>query len=474
MKKYLLIFATAAIVASCADQDTLKKDILTDNGDEIRFESFTSKQTRAENTSAEYNKQFFAHHNTFQVWGFKNTEVVGKPVFNGDVITVAQDGTSYTYTYSPIRYWDKAATIYEFYAAAPSDGNWDLVDDDMNPANYGDATDGNKGYFKTESTLKGTNLSTATELDYVESFKSSETDVDIDKLIAAPKAVAKNGFNQTIQLDFIHILSRLNITISKASSLDGSNLPDNKKANEQKVVLTDLKVVNLKEYGSFDESKPLNTVATGTNTRWDASNETGRSKPFIYHSIAKPDLSDATKSTTYEVTSEPKYVLQSLVIPQTAAFAHVALDGNEHDAIPEGSYATVAQYNLDHEPDITQAQFEALTEAQKTIAAVPATVALDKDENTLDDAPYIKITYTIKQMTDSEGNNVSGTSTEEEFTAYFNLAAAFKMDGTTGKTAIAFNEGWQNTLNIVISPAEIQFSAMVADWIETTKTLTIE
>lgn len=483
MKKYILFLATAAIVASCSDQDTLKKDIQAGNDEAIRFESFTSKQTRAENSSAAYTSAFYNHHTTFQVWGFKNTAAVNKPVFNGDVVTVTSDGATnpaYTYTYSPVRYWDKAASMYEFYAAAPEDeydannnpDGWQLITTGMDPAKYGNTADGNKGYFKTNSTLVGTNLSSTTQVSYVASFKSTETGVDIDKLIAAPKAVAKNGFNQTIQFDFIHILSRLNITVSKAASLNGTELANNKIANTQKVVLTDLKVVNLKECGAFDESKTLN--ASGTNTRWTESNAESRTTPFIYHSIAIPDANDPDNSTTCEVTSDAKYVLQSLVIPQTATFANVALDGEHHDEIPAGSYATVEQYNLDHEPDITAEAFANLSSEAKAIAAVPEMVALDKTESSLTDKPYIKITYTIKQMTDDEGTDVSGTSTEEEFTAYFNLAAAFKMDGTTGKTEIAFNEGWQNTLNIVIQPAEIQFSAMVAEWVTATETLTIE
>ena len=472
MKKYLFILATAAIVVSCSDQDTFKKDIQAGDGEAISFESFTSKQTRAENSDATYDWDLFDHHTTFEVWGFKNNSET--EVFKQDVVTVAETTGNYTYTYSPLRYWDKAAAMYEFYAAAPSGnkGNWTFERNNLVAAEITDANKRNIGYFTTSSTLNGTNITVTTGADkykYVNSFKSTEDNADIDKLIAAPKAVAKNGFNQVIQLDFIHILSRLNVTIKKAATLDGTTITNSTSlANTQKVILKDLKVVNLKEAGSFDEHKTL--VATGTNTRWDAENASGRTTPFIYRSVANPT---ASTPTTYEVTSSEAYVLQSLVIPQTAAFANVALDGNHYAEIAAGSYATVDQYNLDHEPDITQTEFNALSDAEKAIAAVPEMIAINKNEDALTDAPYLKITYTIKQMTDASGADISLTSTEEEFTAYFNLAAAFGMDGTTGKTAIAFNEGWQNTLNITIQPAEIQFCAKVAEWSEVEKDLPI-
>ena len=123
MKKYLLLLATAAIVASCSDMDSIK-DIQNGNDEAISFETFTSKQTRAtENSTENYDWAFLDHHTTFQVWGFKNTSSTA--VFDGDVVTVDEatsPATGYTYTYSPIRYWDLAATKYEYYAAAPNEG----------------------------------------------------------------------------------------------------------------------------------------------------------------------------------------------------------------------------------------------------------------------------------------------------------------------------------------------------------------
>ena len=481
MKKYLFIIATAAIVASCTDNDSLKKDIQNGNDEAITFESFTSKQTRAENTSAAYSSDFFNHHETFQVWGFKNTNE--DAVFTGDIVTVTSNGAAtpvYTYKYSPLRFWDKAASMYEFYAAAPSgtNGGWDFKRNNLVAAEITDPQKQDKGYFETSSTLAGTNITTTSgddKYDYQASFKDAQGDVD--KLIAARKDVSKVGYtaSQTVQFDFIHILSRLNVTIKKDSKLDGTTIANSDaKANVQKVTLKDLRVVNLKEAGSFYENRTLDV--TGTYTRWDASNESGRTTPFIYHSTANVSVNPAT---TYEVTSIAAYILQSLVIPQTAAYASVALDGNAHSEVPAGEYANVTEWNYDHEPDITAEEFNNLS--NKTKPGTPATVAINKNEDALTDAPYIKIVYEIKQMTDAEGTDVSGSSTAETFTAYFNLAAAFGLDGvdhsseTNGvdQRKLAFNEGWQNTLNITINPTTIDFCAKVAEWVTYENDLTV-
>jgi hypothetical protein len=60
--------------------------------------------------------------------------------------------------------------------------------------------------------------------------------------------------------------------------------------------------------------------------------------------------------------------------------------------------------------------------------------------------PYFVISYTI--------NN-------EPYTAYYNLANAF---GKTAAQTLAFNEGWQNTLNIKLDADVITFDAQVYEW----------
>lgn len=473
MKKYLYILATAAIIVSCSEQDTFKKDIQAGEGEAILFESFTSKQTRAENSEADYKPVFFNHHTTFQVWGYKNTSATA--VFNGDKVTVTSDEATdptYTYAYSPIRYWDKAASMYEYYAAAPADPDynkdnhtnvWTLVvptgENGFDASLITTSAGQNKCYFTTSSTLTGTNLSAtpATTYTYVPSFKAAQGDVD--KLVADKKIVANAQFKDPVQLDFIHILSRLNVTIKKDASLEPAN-----NINKQKVVMTELKVVNLKATGNFSEQTAA--VATGSNTRWDQSNLDGS---VTYNAVIGTDGPNSTAGT--EVTKEARYVIQSLVIPQNAVFENVALDGKQHASTPKTEYSSVEEYNLAKGLTGSQAKDEnwwndEATETDKTKTPAGTDVAAVST----DSKPYMVLTYTIQQLTDAEGNDISPLPTPETFVVYYNLANAFGLQ----EGNLAFNEGWQNTLNIIIKPAEIQFCAQVAEWSTYERGLTVD
>ena len=88
-----------------------------------------------------------------------------------------------------------------------------------------------------------------------------------------------------------------------------------------------------------------------------------------------------------------------------------------------------------------------------------STVKLDGSNITTDSKPYIRIEYTI---TPNGGY-------AETFVAYYNLATAFSES-----EKLAFNEGWENQLNITILPTTIKFDAKVAEWGLNNKDLPIE
>ena len=462
MKKNLFIIAaTALIFASCAEMDTFKKDIQTGNDEAISFETFATKQTRAtENSTAGYNWAFFNHHDNFQVWGYRNTNDAA--VFNGDVVTVSSDGAqspTYTYTYSPIRYWDRSASEYEFYAAAPSDPydattnaqGWNFVATGITPANIVNAANQNQGYFTTKSTLTPTNIANSTGA-YVESFKAAQGDKD--KMIAAPLAIPYANFSAPVQLNFIHILSRLNVTIKKDASLEPAN-----HVLQQKVVLSSLEIKNLNCYGEFNESTNPGPSTAGNNTRWSQ-----QGTPHDYTAYA----------ANIEVGTTAKYVIQSLVIPQDAAFEVVALDGAEHASTAATYYADADEYNAakgyksGDQGYVDATAFAALSDAQKTKTPAGTTVKAATDGT----EPYLILTYTIQQTHDAAGDPIDAADlpSAQTFVVYYNLANAFGLQ--TGN--LAFNEGWQNTLNITIKPDRIQFCANVAEWSTVERGLTTD
>lgn len=438
MRKNLIIIATTALVfAACSNNDSLKSDIQTGNEDAINFSSYTSKLTRAtENNTANYSWEFFNHHESFQVWGYKNTSETA--VFNGDIVTVTSDGAAtptYTYTYSPIRYWDKAATSYQYYAAAPKNANWTLNGVESV------ATQGS-GYFTTSSTLTGTNIADGTT-NYYDSFKSANG--DIDKLIAAPKTVYKVHFSQEVQLNFIHILSRLNVTVKKGEIL-----------KDQTVIVKKLEIHNLKPIGAFNESTAASQ--NGNNTRWT---ESGNALTYA----APLDKEVTATITSSNPNPDPQYLIQSLVIPQDAAYESIALDGQAKTAANAVLF-TLDEYNAYFGTNLNSTDFAALTDAEKT--KIPAVDAANAIASTT--IPYLVINYTIQDKTGAGPDY----PTADEFTAYFNLAAAFGMDGVdhtndtptagTDQTKLAFNEGWQNTLHITLNPDAIEFCAKVSEW----------
>ena len=125
-KSYLIIAAAAALFAACSDNDSFKEINNQQGSDAITFSTFTSKQTRAENSDALYTWAFLNNHTSFQVWAFKDiAPAADKAVFAGDVVAVSGTVADTKYEYSPLRFWDKTAGKYHFYAAAPSFGNND-------------------------------------------------------------------------------------------------------------------------------------------------------------------------------------------------------------------------------------------------------------------------------------------------------------------------------------------------------------
>ena len=492
MKKSFIFLATAAVIfAACSETDTFRKDVKDNNSESgaIGFTSFTEKVTKAENSDALYTWTFFDHQESFLVWARKYNQPTNN-IFddNGTKVTITNEGSTYKYTYAPDRYWDKVAESYHFYAAAPApaDGSawsWKFVDDDITSSATID-----KGYFKIENnkfSLNGVNLQSvenapAAQTTLKNSFKSATkgTAKDIDLLIAAPCPVANSFYNKAtpdaVNLNFIHILSKLNITISTtlASSGDNAHVVD----------LLGFEVKNVPNTGSFDESSK--ELTPNKQIRWTLDNETTPSTTDILTGIEAYDATtytiDATKKVdvpyTTAAASAKKYIVESLIIPQAINYERVALDAKAHDAVntPATYYTTWEEYTQAKPiEEIDKTEFNAIIEAQNAGTATPEQLAKIEKTPAVNIAafaaptqPYFSITYAI------DG---------EVFMASYNLAAAFMnynnnnqkwatdqyVDlAATDATTFDFYEGWQNTLNIIINPtsAAIQFTADVAEW----------
>ena len=342
-----MLAAATMMLAACAETDLLNEVNVESNGQAIGFSTFAGKSTRAENSTVTETLGLEEHHETFKVWAYKNT--MTDYVFED--VTVAIEGG--VWTYNPKKYWDKAANTYDFYAAAPSSVNWAL--------NTSTAAQ-NDDFF----TLNDFQLvdETHSSTEFQESFKTLTKNKDL--MIATSKHVLEYEILSAtkVQFEFNHILSRLNITVKKAANLT------------QLVELKSISVVGLVNIANFSEATAA--VPAGTNTRWTKTTNT-----YTLNGNPVAVVDDTNK----------KYVLQSLVIPQDAAYEDIDRDGTSTEL-----------------------------------------------------CPYLYIEYEIGG---------------EPFNATYNLANAF---GVT--TKVSFNEGWQNTLNITLDAAAIEFDAVTFKWEE--------
>lgn len=106
MKKSYLMIAAVALFAACAQNDVINETV--DAEVAIGFDGkYVNKVTRAEITEA----WFSTTNNHFGVYGFKGT----LKIFDKE--DVSWNGSDWVH--STIRFWDKSATNYNFYAYAP-------------------------------------------------------------------------------------------------------------------------------------------------------------------------------------------------------------------------------------------------------------------------------------------------------------------------------------------------------------------
>ena len=385
MKKSLVIIAAAALVfTGCTDNDILKNDINESNSANngaIAFNAFTEKVTRAENSDALYTQTFYNHQESFQVWARKSNQPK-QEIFDGVKVNVGKSGVNtYTYTYAPERFWDKLAPKYHFYAAAPARATSDDWYWTFN--GKGITTDAtlDKGYFSIDKnfTLNEVNLkhtdNGGADDDLEKVFKgvqvsSTNTNKDIDLLIAAPAKVTQTYYNianpNAVNLNFIHILSKLNVTIK--TSLGTVTSTDGSGDHTYDVKLLAFEIKNIPNVGKFSEN-PNNLSTDNKQIRWrliaPASNNTN-----ILTGIKglndQNQITASAVSVPYSLSgAQKKYIVESLFIPQEIKYQRIAMDGIAHDiidsndAVPYDSYQAY-QEAKNNNGTLNETQFDAL------------------------------------------------------------------------------------------------------------------
>ncbi len=308
-KSYFLMAAAATMFAACSQSDVLNEVQVQDEAQAIGFSTYAGKVTRAENSTAEEVTKLELHHGSFKVWGYKDTYTG----FVFDNVKVTADGAG-NWTYNPKKYWDKAATSYQFYAAAPADYAWILKPNETSQADDS---------FELENfSLLGRSLD---EVTLQNTFASVD---DQDLMIASPCEMDRSKYATSlpaskVNLKFNHILSRLNVTVNK-----GSNIKD------EMLNVTSFKVCNLKNTGNFNEKADLgeNILTVGTNKRWTTTNNTYDIEGNGMNNVAQNNAGN-------------QYIFQALVIPQPAGFEIV-----DRAAVSATAPYFIIEYTISGEP----------------------------------------------------------------------------------------------------------------------------
>ena len=300
MKKFLYLAAAAAMMASCMEIEELNS--VKQKNDElvvIGFNTFSEKATRA--AEAENLEKY---HNTFNVYATKvsnnSTTATPEVVFDGDdeadIITyIAGKMDPNNWTYSPYRYWDKQAT-YAFIAVAP---NSDIIKYSK-ADNVADAA----GTFTTTATgytLVGQNLQSTEAPDTIEKkvgFKGGNGE-DTDLMTSG--RITRNGAAtiEDVNLEFKHILAKLNIAIAKDPQFDNVS-----------VIIRKVQVVGLDNKGVYNEG--TSTI----NSSWSNTEKVGDYILLWENANGVELLKGEGEGDNYK-EGKKLYFIESLVMPQS-------------------------------------------------------------------------------------------------------------------------------------------------------------
>lgn len=297
-KQYFLMAMAATMFAACSQTEVIDEVVDNSTPKAIGFTTYTEGQTRAENSGKDYDWDMKGHHSQYTVYGYKTVNGTNHDVFTG------QEVNSTTGAYSPTKYWDKAASKYGFFAHA---GNATFVKNDNSTAD-----DMEDDYFTIDSyTVPETNLNS----DVFSSFTNSFKDKFHGKDLMIAEECNHTSIGNDVTLNFIHILSRLNVMVKTDFTTDAYNY----------IRIKAVEVHNLVADGAFDESKVPTlpaTLAGGTTERWVR--------------LATPPTTVDNKfnhtGRKIGATANNQYVIQALVMPQIAEFQHINIDGSDAES----------------------------------------------------------------------------------------------------------------------------------------------
>ena len=303
MKKnyFMLAFATM-MMAACANNDLVDDLVKEEVPQAIGFETFSNKISRQVADATKLD----SYHDAFGVWAYKTVDTEKTVMENYQVVksdwTYAGVGTQ------TLKYWDKQATKYSFYAYAPYAASPSVVS-----ISNGKISIVNGEYAANENLQsnivdgKETGFTTTPNSKKFSGTGEAATNASTDWMIADAETVATAKFGETVQEKFKHTMSKLIVI-----------LQSNDVATGTKVEVTSVSVNNVHGKGSFD-----GTEWTATDAAKSIDGLVGELKTngnyYSMEYLLIPSTDKPTFSITYTVNGDT-YTVTGATITGIAKF----------------------------------------------------------------------------------------------------------------------------------------------------------
>lgn len=403
MKKAIYLFAAAAFMASC------NQEVLVDNATNaqpevnrrIGFDTFVDKATRAQGTNSTALNDFYP---TFYVYGWKT---VGE-----DEPTCIFDNVAVNYIADADAYADYAAEWGETFAAGWYYENvryWDKMASAYQFCAYTPAAEDvvtctSAGIITIGSESKPVTVDDTNLLEAAPSTDLAFIGFDKDYMTATSTDV-----NGTVALTFQHLQAKMNIRIKL----------DDAVTTAQEIKVTEIKIHNLNDKGYYTNATTTVTDEAGTTTN-------------VPTGVTGWTTGTATADYVLSVTND--YLISPVEV--------------EEDENQENTEVVTE----DEEAEEVKVSYHNHYVLEQLI--IPQTIAKHKYETeeptsslTKYDEACIYVEYTI------------GTETFKSFSPLANI-----FIGTAEAESYDLEGGKQYTINVIVGPSPIEFTATVDAW----------
>jgi len=281
-KSFLIAAASAIILAGCSESDTFKPIEEVPIGfTKVHIENVTKAITPGAYTTA----NFETEGNTFGVFGYKKTtsqpnallfnnqKVEYKSGLSTDLYEAAKD-----WAYTPLKYWDKSANEYNFYAYAPHDGDF------------------------TGTVALSSNSENSFSITGFEQANTKSAMIDLMTDLTHNKAVVGTDIGKNdVAFTFGHILSNINLVMAVSQSLKADE-------TDNPVRVESVKIGTIKLDGDYTYATNAYswTLKTGSRT---AEFNAAQTEGNVF-------ASTALKASNVEFTNVPD-LTDLLFVPQT-------------------------------------------------------------------------------------------------------------------------------------------------------------